>query len=261
MSEPPVPEPSSLRVALLEDEPPALAQLTSALRAARPDVDIVATFDTVEGARAWFAQNTPPDLVLSDIQLADGLALPLFAPGGVHCPVIFATAYDRYLLDAFRCASIDYLLKPIAHEDIARALSKFHLLREAFSAPKAQSFGALTDFVREPRRRLLVRRGAELRALPVDEVAYVFAEDKLTLVVTRAGTEHIIDKTLQQLEDELDPRAFFRAHRSCIVGAESIESIRSAGKGRVALTLRPRPKHDVIVPQENGAAFRAWLDR
>lgn len=265
-----------LRVVLLEDEVPALAQLETTLRAARPDVVITATFDTVVAARAWFAANPPPDLVVSDIQLADGLALSLFAEDGVACPVVFATAYDAYLLDAFRCASVDYLLKPITHDDVARALAKHERLREAYAAarptanaPEALSaaiagrdeYVALAEVVREPRRRLLVRRGPELRALPVDAVAYFLAEDKLTLVITHAGTEHVIDKTLNDLMRELDPRMFFRAHRGCIVSAAAIQSLRSVGKGRIALTLIPRPKDDVVVPQENGAAFRAWFDR
>lgn len=253
----------SLRVVLLEDEAPALAQLTAALRAARPDAVVVATFDTVAAARAWFATNSPPDLVVSDIQLADGLALSLFADDCVRCPVVFATAYDTYLLDAFRCTSVDYLLKPIGHEDVARAIAKHERLRDTFARarPSPDAFGALADVAREPRRRLLVRRGPELRALSVDDVAYAFAEDKLTVLVTHAGAEHVIDKTLQQLEGELDGRAFFRAHRGCIVSAASIKSIRSAGKGRIALTLAPRPRDDVIVPQESGAAFRVWFDR
>ncbi len=254
-----------LRVVLLEDEGPALAQLEATLRAARPDVEILATFDTVAGARAWFGANPPPDLVVSDIQLADGLALPLFADEGLRCPVVFATAYDAYLLDAFRCASVDYLLKPISHEDVARALEKHERMREAFAEAGGPepggTYAALAEVAREPRRRLLVRRGPELRALPVEAAAYFLAEDKLTLVVTHSGTEHVVDKTLSELIRELDPRQFFRVHRGCIVSATAIQAIRSAGKGRIALTLAPRSRDDVVVPQENGAAFRAWFDR
>jgi two-component system response regulator LytT len=255
-----------VKLVLLEDEPPALAQLTRAVQAARPDAEIVATFDTVADARAWFTTNPGvAELAISDIQLADGLALPLFA--ALDVPVIFATAFDQWLLDAFRCAAVDYLLKPIAHEDVARAFEKHARLRASLRSPSdlksdlKSDLNALADMVREPRRRLLVRRGAELRAVSVDDVAYLIAEDKLTLLVTRTGAEHVVDKTLAALELELDPRAFFRAHRGALVHVSAIKGVRSVGKGRLLLTLEPRPKDDVVVPQEHGAAFRAWFDR
>jgi len=256
---------AALRVVLLEDEPLALARLTAAVRAARPDVIVEATFDTVAGARAWFASHPAPDLVVSDIQLADGLAIALFASGEVASPVVFASAYDAYLMDAFRCAAVDYLLKPIATADVARALDKHAQMRATFggSAPPvdAGTMGALSEFVREPRKRLLVRRGREMRAVATDDVAYLVAEEKLTLLFTRAGTEHVVDKTLSELEQELDRRTFFRANRATIVHVQAIRSFRSIGKGRLELTVEPRPKSALVVSQENGAKFRAWFDR
>lgn len=248
----------TLRVVVLEDEPPALARMERALRAARPDLVVAARLDTVAGAREWFLREAAPDLVVSDIRLADGLAFELFAEGIVSAPVVFATAHDDYLLQAFRFAVIDYLLKPISDAAVASALEKLSRLREVLTKEDA---AALLTAARSPRRRLLVRKGSDLVALSVDGMAYARAEQKLTVVVAHDGTEHVTDKTLRELEAELDPRDFFRANRALLVGASAIRSFRSAGKGRISLELAPRPPDDAIVPQENAASFRSWIDR
>lgn len=245
-----------MKIVLLEDEPPALAHLTRIVERVQPDAQIVATFDTVASAREWFATKPHVDLVLSDIHLADGLVLPLFAD--LDVPVIFATAYDAHLLEAFRCAAVDYLLKPISEADVAGAFEKHRRLQ---STLRRTDLVAVAELARAPRSRLLVRRGGELRAIAMDDVAYFVAEDKLTLLITHAGTEHVVDKTLAALERQLDPLRFFRANRATLVSAQAIVAFKSMGKGRLALTVQPRPKDDVVVPQEHGAAFRAWFDQ
>lgn len=245
-----------MKVALFEDEPPALAHLERALRRALPTVDVVARHETVAGARAWLAGAPAVDLVFSDIQLADGLAISLFVD--VDVPVVFATAHDEHLLDAFRCATVDYLLKPIDDEDVARALTRPARLRGAL---QRDSLTALKAAVDAPRRRLLSRHGGLLRAVAVDDIAYIVAEDKLTFAVTHAGDEHVIDKSLAALGRELDPATFFRANRGVIVSVVAVRGCRSLGKGRLAVSVTPRPRHEIVVPQEHGAAFRAWLDR
>lgn len=251
-----------MKVVILEDEPPALAQVTKALRAAAGDVEIVATFDNVGEAGRFFDASPPPDLVVSDIQLADGCALPLFSSGRVLSPVVFATAYDRYLIDAFQSQAIDYLLKPIDVAAVARALEKYRRFEEHFGARTSlTTLKAVADATVTPRRRIVARKGGGLRAVPVDEVAYLRADDKLTLVLLKDGSELLVDKTLTALETELDPSVFFRLNRQLLVHVQAVRGWRSAGKGRILVSLEPRPPADVVVAQENASAFRAFIDR
>lgn len=250
-----------MRLVLLEDEPPAMAQLRAAVLAARPDARVEAELARLAQARAWFSTHPPPDLVISDIILADGNALALFREGRVRCPVVFATAHDAYLLPAFRCAAIDYLLKPFDPRDVARALDKHRDLQALLAPQSAEAIARAAEVHPSSgrRRRILGRRGAELCAVDVDEVAYFLADDKLTVLVTTEGHELLVDRSLSALARELDSATFFRANRATLLHVRSVRSFRSLGKGRLQVTLSGA--RVVCVSQENGAAFKAWLGR
>lgn len=250
-----------MRVAVLEDEAPAREQLLGALAAADAQVEVVACLDTVEAAAAWLDTRPALDLLFADVHLADGSALTLLREERVACPVVFATAEDAYLLDALRCASIDYLLKPIAREDVARALARYRALEAHFRGATPAPVLAAALSPERPRRRIIVRHKGALRVLAVEEVAYLRAEDKLTLAVTHDGQSFIVDHPLAELQAELDPATFFRANRAYLVAVRAVRAFRPGGKGRVALLLAPDPGGEVLVSQERAAAFRAWVDR
>jgi DNA-binding LytR/AlgR family response regulator len=245
-----------VKVVVLEDEPPALARILKALKGAG-GVDVEATFGSVAEARGFFADRST-ELVVSDIELSDGSALPLFASGHVQCPVIFATAYDRYLVDAFQSQAIDYLLKPIDDGTVARALEKYRRLAAHFERQRVRN---VLDLVHTPRRRVIARKAGAQVALPVDDVAYFRANDKLTLAVLGDGSELIVDRTLGEIERELDAATFFRVNRAFLAHVNAIRSWRSAGKGRIVVVLAPRTPDDVFISQENAGAFRAFVDR
>ena len=249
-----------LQIVIIEDEAPARRLLVRLLAELAPGAVIVAELETVADARALFAApNLHVDLVLSDIRLADGSALTLFEEGVIEAPVIFVTAYDAWIEQAFRHLSIDYLLKPIEREALARALAKRERLARALGRTEAREAAGL--LTRRPRERLLVRHKGAQRALPVREIAYFRADDKLTLAVDHDGGEHIVERTLGQLERDLEGGDFFRASRGYLVHASAIASFRSGGRGRLELTLSPAAPDEVLVSQENAAAFRAFLDR
>ena len=245
-----------MRVVILEDEAPARERLEQALRRADPDVRVEAALASVAQAVAWLAANRAPDLVLADIQLADGLSLEVFDRVALACPVVFCTAYDEYLVDAMARGGIDYLLKPIRDDDVARALGKYRRLEAHFAArlePLAAALG------RPARRRLVVRKQGGFAAVAIEDVAYFVVDDKLVDVVTRDGRRFGVDQTLGELELELDSGEFFRVNRQYLVRASAITGFRPHVKGRVALELTPPTKDDVVVSQENAGRFRAWI--
>jgi len=207
---------------------------------------------------AWLRTHPAPDLLLSDIQLADGLSFQVFDQLQVPCPVVFVTAYDAYLLEAFRHDGIDYLLKPVGDADVARALDKYQRLREHF-APRG--LGAFLQEQRGHRQRVLVRRGGEVTAVPVGRIAYLRADRKLVVLVERDGRESLIERSLNDLQQELDPRSSFRASRQYLVHLEAIRSFRPYFKGRLLLEMQPPPPGEVVVSAESAPAFRACLDR
>lgn len=251
---------NGMRVVVLEDEAPARRLIVRLLAELAPEACVIAELESLADARGVLAKEREPiDLVISDIRLADGSALSLFEEGVIEAPVVFVTAYDAWIEEAFKHLSVDYLLKPIDRESLARALTKLDRMKRAFGREHAFEVAALVS--RRPRERILVRHKAEQRALPVKEIAYLKADDKLTLAVDREGREHVVDRTLGQLEKDLVGADFFRVNRGFLVHASAIVSFRSGGRGRIEVTLTPRCTDDVLVSQENAAAFRAFLDR
>lgn len=248
-----------MRLVILEDEAPARRLLERLVNELSPKSEIIASLDSVEAARELFERQEPVDLVLSDIRLADGNALTLFEAGLVEAPVIFITAYDTWLEQAFRYLSIDYLLKPVERHAFRAALGKVEALRRHFGRAEATEASRLLHT--RPRDRVLVRHRGETRVLRTADVAFFRADDKLTLAIDREGTELIIDRTLSELVAELDAARFFRANRAFLLNIDAIEGFRSNGRGRLLVRIKPSPKQEVIVSQENAAAFKAFVDR
>ena len=123
----------SLRVVIIEDEAPAFRRLQKILEEVEPDVELLEVLDSVEEAVKWIRENELPDLIFMDIQLSDGISFEIFDEVTISCPVIFTTAFDEYMLKAFKVNSIDYLLKPIKVEDLRASLSKLKSLKNHFS--------------------------------------------------------------------------------------------------------------------------------
>lgn len=246
----------SLRIFILEDEKPAVAQLERALRRWDESVVIAGTNDSVRGAIEWLRAHPEPDLVLADIRLSDGLSLRVFDEVRLSCPVVFTTAYDDYVMQAMERNAIDYLLKPIEEARLARALDKYLRLREHFG-------GRLSALANELARgtepmRVLARRGAAFVAVPLERIAWFTTEHKQTVLALRDGKRLLVDEALGELEVRLGGRVF-RLNRQYLACAEAIAGFEGAGKGRLLVTLEPRPDDDVIVSQEAASAFKTWI--
>lgn len=241
-------------IAILEDEAPARAALEAALRRIDSSLTIVAALPSVTAAMEWLAAHPPPDLMLADIQLADGLSFEIFERTQLGCPVVFCTAYDAYTVAAMATGGIDYLLKPIRDDDLARAVSRYRRLETHFT----ERVRAVARKLAEP-RRILARRRDGFVAVPLEQIAYFAVDDKQADVVTREGQRFQIDQTLSELEATLDASHFFRVNRQYLVAAGAIEGFRPYIKGKLLVDLSPRPADDVIVSQENAGRFRSWL--
>jgi DNA-binding LytR/AlgR family response regulator len=243
-----------MRLAILEDEAPARQRVEEAARRVRPDVRIVAALASVEQAVAWLAGNPAPDLILADIQLADGLSFEVFERATVACPVVFCTAYDEYVVEAMAAGGIDYLLKPIRDADLERALGRYQRLEQHF----AERVREVARVIAQPPKRLLARHRDGYITLAIDQVAYFVVDDKLVDVVTRDARRFGLDRTLGELEAELGGE-FFRVNRQYLVAGAAVTGFRPWTKGKLLVELAPAPTGEVIVSQDNAARFRSWL--
>ncbi len=248
-----------MRIFIAEDEPPARERLVETLARVAPRAEVVGHADTVLATAAWLAANPAPDVLMLDIQLADGLSLELFDGRELTLPVIFTTAYDRFALDAFRALAVDYLLKPVADAALAAALAKVERLRRHFGADVADVLQRLAPARARWRQRLLGRLGGQFHSLAVADVACFVCVDKLTFAVLPDGRRYQVETPLADLQDELDPALFFRANRQVLIGAHAVRRFAPAGKGRLRVESTAPTIGELSVSPDRAAAFRAWL--
>ncbi len=241
-------------VAILEDEAPARERLEAALRRVEPTVVVAPPLTSVSDAVAWLAAN-PVDLVLADIQLADGLSFEVFEHVALTCPVVFCTAFDEYAIEAMAAGGIDYLLKPIKDAELVRALGRYRRLEAHF----ADRVRAVAAKLARPPRRLLARTRDGFVTLALDEVAYFFVDDKLVEAIARDGRRLGIDRPLAELEAELAGSDMFRVNRQYLVASSAVRGFKPFVKGKLLVELMPAAPSDVIVSADNAARFKAWL--
>jgi DNA-binding LytR/AlgR family response regulator len=212
----------------------------------------------------WFKNNPTPDIALMDIQLADGLSFQIFDQCEVKCPVIFTTAYDEYALKAFKVNSIDYILKPVDKQELQAAFTKLENITKGANSTR-QMMDNINQVVnllsKKHKERFVVKVGEHLRTIDVKDVLYFFSQDKTTFCHSNDNRNHILDFTLEQLEDMIDPSVFFRVNRKYFVRAESILDIIAYTNSRLRLVLKNSTDNDVIVARERVQEFKQWLDR
>lgn len=251
-----------LRALIIEDEAPARERLAAQLARTDPACAIAGAVDSVAAADTWLRQHPAPDLIFADIQLGDGLSLELFRSTPPPCPVVFITAHDDYLLEAFASHGIAYLLKPVKSAELDAALRKYRDLGQHFAGRLAALVDGFNPSAPPPRRqRLLAQRGPSFQPIAVADAAYLFSEHKLTFLVTRTGERCLVNEPLTTIAQDLDPAQFFRVNRNYLAHIGAVKSFTPVGKGRLAVQLHPRPAGEVLVSQENAAAFRAWAGR
>jgi DNA-binding LytR/AlgR family response regulator len=250
-----------MNVLLIEDEPLALERLAEGVKAWDPEIQIVGALASVAASIEWLRTHRHPDLVLMDVQLSDGLSLEILREVDLDCPVVMVTAYDEYVLEALAHSCIDYLLKPVRQERLARTLGKYARLRRHFGGDVEELRRRLGEPGMRPSPRIVGRKGLDFVSIRVDDVAYFFTEHKLVFLVDRKGVRYLVDRPLAALEDELGPRGFFRLNRKYLAHVEAIPRFRPGEKGRIVVALEPAPAEPVTVSQERAAAFRSWIER
>jgi len=251
-----------MKILIIEDEKPAAEKLQKALTKANPDVQLVAILNSVTTSVEWLKKNSQPDLIMMDIELTDGLSFKIFEEVQPGCPVIFTTAFDEYWQEAFEHNGIDYLLKPIKQEKLEFALHKYHSLQKHFAANlqqllQWQQHSASGNY----KKRFLVKRGIDYIAVKTEDIAYCYATHKLVCMVDIHNQKFILDRSLADLEKELDPSQFFRLNRKYLAGINAVKKIRSFGKGKLLVELSPAVEEEIVISNETVAGFKEWMDR
>lgn len=249
-----------MKILIIEDEARAASQLQRMLTTCGFEYDLLDIIDTVEDSIQWFQGNAAPDLVFMDIQLADGLSFEIFQKIEFEAPIIFTTAFDQYAIQAFRVNSVDYLLKPIQDADLKRALDKFNRSNKSNALDPSVLRQLLSSFQMTPKREgILVKDGSGFFQIKVTELLYCYSEESVTFGVT-SGKRFIINETLDELFESLDPNRFFKINRSQIIAKNAIEKIDSYFNHRVKLTITNPREQEFIVSRPKTTDFKEWLN-
>ncbi len=252
-----------IKVVIVEDEPPAANRLEKMLLKARSNIEVLAKLESVKEAVTFFESAPDIDLCFMDIQLADGISFEIFSQVDVEAPIIFTTAYDDYSLQAFKVNSIDYLLKPIDQLDLEKSLKKFGKFSGKLKAIDQDKIDSLLEVLQKKnyKEQFLIKSGQSLSIIQTGQIAYFYSEDGYVQLVTNENKKHLIEYSLEQLSEIVDPQYFFRINRKYILQMPAIEKINSYFNSRLKLNLSPAAKEDVIVSRERVSDFKKWLDR
>jgi two-component system, LytTR family, response regulator LytT len=257
-----------MNILIVEDEELAVKKLKKTLFSLDKSTTIVGETDSIESTIEWFNENPSPDLVLMDIELSDGQSFEIFNQVKIDSPVIFITSYDEYALKAFKVNSIDYLLKPVQKEDLEAALNKYEEFKKTFNqnngAPDmATIIKELQQqlHIKDYRKRFLVKQGQKLVSVEVDDIAYFYSDGRLIFFKTTDNRKFIVDYTLDEVNNMLNPDDFFRISRSFLISVNSVLQIHDYFGNRLMLTLKPESSKESIVSREKVSEFKSWLGK
>lgn len=252
-----------MNILIVENEKPAADKLKRLLQKIDESIKVSSILETVEGTVNWLQNNPAPDLILMDIQLDDGLCFEIFEIIKVDTPVIFTTAYDDYMLQAFKVNSVDYLLKPIEEEDLCKAINKFKALH--FKLPDDVLKQFLSELNKQYKARFLIKVGMHFQSVQVNEICCFYILERSTFIRTFSGKDYSIDQSLDQLQKIIDPDRFFRINRNCMISLNAIGDILSYSSSRLQLRLNekipPIDEDYLVVSREKVNNFKKWIDR
>jgi two-component system response regulator LytT len=259
-----------MKILIVEDEDLAVKKLQKTLAAVDQDANVVGIADSIKGTVEWLQQNPAPDLILMDIELADGQSFEIFNLAEIKSPVIFTTSYDEYALKAFKVNSIDYLLKPVQKEELAAALTKYRQMKKNYNAQPG-SDGVNLDSIlkelqqklqpKEYRKRFLVKHAQKLVSIEIDDIGYFFSDGRLNFFKTTDNRKFVVDYTMDELEEMLDPEKYFRISRSFYVSVASIDKIDDYFGNRLILQLKPAVDKEALVSREKVTDFKKWMGK
>jgi len=252
-----------MKILIVEDEDLAVKKLQKTLTAVDAGAEVVGITDSIKSTVEWLGEHSQPDLILMDIELADGQSFEIFNLTDVKSPVIFTTSYDEFALKAFKVNSVDYLLKPIQKEELQGALNKFKQLK---GTPDINIDSLVKELQlklqpKEYRKRFLVKHGQKLVSVEIEEIAYFYSDGRLNFFKTNDNRKFVVDYTMDELEEMLDTEKYFRISRSFYVSINSIDKIDDYFGNRLILGLRPAVDKEALVSREKVTDFKKWMGK
>lgn len=251
----------SLRVAIIEDEPATARNLRHMLQDIAPDTEVLAMLPSVTAAVTWLKEHMQTcELLFMDIRLSDGLSFEIFSQVDVTLPVIFITAYDDYALQAFKANGIGYILKPFDEAELSLAIQKYRMFRQDDNSRLLQLVTQLKQPAAGYKQSFLVHNRDKLIPLTAANIAWFYTANELVYAGTMDNKQYIVEFTMEQLQQQLDPDVFFRANRQFIIQRSAIQEVDFYFNGRLAVKVHPAAKEQILVSKARVPEFRQWMN-
>lgn len=247
-----------MKALIIEDELMAQKNLARILNQNFPDMEILGYLDSVQSSIDWFKTGKKADIVFMDVELSDGVCFEIFKQVDIDANIIMTTAYDNYALKAFEAGSVDYILKPIDVEALKRAVNRCKIKNQNLDI-KAM-LKAISGEQEDYRERYIVKLNDMIIPVKTEDIAYFYAEEKTNYIITKSGDRYIIDFTLDEIVEDLNPKKFFRISRSCITSMEAISSIIKQSGGRLKIISQPESSFEMTVSRSRVDDFLDWID-
>lgn len=252
-----------MTILIIEDEIKTARELKRDIEALGQDLIVLETLQGVRSSVKWLRDNPAPDLILSDIQLADGLSFEIFRQIEVASPIIFCTAFDEYAIEAFRTSSIDYLLKPVDAGKLRESLGKFRRMKSLFNpeSPAQKMETLLSNLASDYKKTLLVHFQDKIVPVAVSDIAYLHYEFGNVSLFTFDRKKYAMAQSMDELEKQLSPRDFFRINRQFIVSRNSVDVMANYFSRRLLLKLSVPVNEEVVVSKIKSPLFLKWMER
>lgn len=252
-----------IRIVIVEDEP-AIARNLHFILNEIESVQLSGILTSVDASAKWFEENIDNyDLVFMDIRLSDGLSFDIFNKTKITSPVIFITAYDEYALTAFKSNGIDYILKPFDKKDLQTTLDKFKTFTKFDALQENENINHLLKELKQSqyKQSFLVHFRDKLIPVAAQAIAYFYTTNEVTHAVLCDKRKLIVDFTLEELQQQLNPQNFFRANRQYLVQRSAIKEVEFYFNGRLLLIVEPNPQENVLISKARASEFKEWMNK
>lgn len=248
----------SFRVLIIDGDESASRHLMALLRQAHPTVEIAGVTRSVPEAITSFGQPDALALIFVNTAFKDGLDCTPYHDSLGQVPMIFTSCCLSEATGAWLYNTIDYLLTPISLDRLCTALRKYHILRSYF---QQTGYSAVPgEALVRAKKRILVKSGTELRCLRLDEVACFFSENKIVFAVTEDGKKFLLNKSLRDVQIELDTTVFFRVSRQVIININYVKKIRQLETAQLQVELCMPLDIPIFISKENASSFKSWMN-
>lgn len=249
-----------MRVIVIEDEPLAAQKLFGFIERYDGSIKIAARLESIEETRKWFRSNMPPDLIFSDIELLDGNVFEFFEKEELNAPIIFTTAYDQFLMQAFERNGIAYLLKPFNFENFVAAMQKLENLKQNIFSTQMDFLKEVQNNFNRPKykERFVVKLRGGIQFIETKTISHFQIKNGILFAYDAAGSKYPLNENLGKLEEILDPKIFFRINRSEMINLKFIERLEPYFNDRLAILVK-NSKVKLIASTNRTPNLRKWI--